>query len=79
VGAVLIVRGASGTEVARLTTDAAGAFARSLPAGAYVIEPQPAAGLMGTPAAQPVTVQDGTVTTIDLVYDTGIRAPVMAS
>jgi hypothetical protein len=78
VGAVLIIRDASGGEAARATTDAAGAFVASVPAGAYVIEPQPAAGLMGTPAPQPVTVQAGSVTKVDIVYDTGIRLPVTA-
>jgi hypothetical protein len=51
----------------------------SVPAGSYVVEPQPAAGLMGTPASQPVTVQDGSVVKVELVYDTGIRLPVSAS
>ncbi len=78
-GAVVVVRTASGTEVARATTDAAGAFAATLPAGDYVIEPQPVSGLMGTPAAQPVTVGTGAVTTVALVYDTGIRLPVSPS
>jgi hypothetical protein len=76
VGAVLIVRDGKGAEVARATTDATGAFTVSVPAGAYTLEPQAAVGLMGTPAAQPVTVQDGSVAKVDLVYDTGIRAPV---
>jgi carboxypeptidase family protein len=79
VGAVVIVRDASGGEVAKVTTDAAGAFQVSVPAGAYVLEPQPAAGLMGTPASQPVTVRDGSVAKVDLVYDTGIRLPATAS
>ena len=77
-GAVIVVR-AAGVEVARVTTDAAGAFAATLPAGDYVIEPQPVTGLMGTPAAQPVTVQPGAIATVALVYDTGIRLPVSAS
>jgi len=79
VGAVLIIRDGSGTEVAKVTTDATGAFQVTVPAGAYVLEPQSAAGLMGTPAPQPVTVQDGSVAKVDLVYDTGIRLPVTAS
>ena len=79
VGAVLIIRDASGGDFAKVTTDAMGAFQVSVPAGAYVIEPQPATGLMGTPAPQPVTVQDGSVAKVDLVYDTGIRLPVTAS
>ena len=78
-GAVVVVRAASGAEVARVTTDASGAFAATLPAGDYTIEPQPVTGLMGTPAAQPVTVLPGAIATVALVYDTGIRLPVSAS
>ena len=78
-GALIVVRAASGAEVARVTSDASGAFAATLPAGDYVIEPQPVTGLMGTPAAQPVTVQPGATATVALVYDTGIRLPVSAS
>ena len=78
-GAVLVIQTAAGAEVARVTTNVSGAFAATLPAGAYVIEAQPVSGLMGTPAAQPVTVQPGAVTTVDVVYDTGIRLPVSAS
>jgi hypothetical protein len=74
-----VIRGPAGTELARLTSDAAGDFAADLPAGSYVIEAQPVTGLMGTPPAQPVTIESGQVTKVDLVYDTGIRAPVMAS
>ena len=36
-------------------------------------QPQPAAGLMGTAAAQEVTVVDGVLTPVLLAYDTGIR------
>ena len=79
VGAAVIIRDGSGGEVAKATTDAAGSFKVSLPAGSYVVEPQPAAGLMGTPGPQPVTVQDGSVSKVDLVYDTGIRLPATAS
>ena len=78
-GAVVVVRAASGAEVARVTTDSSGAFAATLPAGDYTIEPQPVTGLMGSPAAQPVTVQPRAIATVALVYDTGIRLPVSAS
>ena len=78
-GPSLVIRDAAGAEVARLTTDASGAFATTLPAGDYVIEPQPVSGLMGTPAAQPVTVPPGGIATVEIVYDTGIRLPVSAS
>ena len=78
-GAVIVVQAASGAEVARVTTDASGAFAATLPAGDYVIEPQPVTGLMGTPAAQPVTVQPGATATVAAGLRHGIRLPVSAS
>lgn len=78
-GAVLVIRTQPGAEVVRLTTDASGAFATTLPAGDYVIEPQSVSGLMGTPAAQPVTVPTGGIATVEIVYDTGIRLPVNPS
>ena len=58
-GAVLVVRDAAGTEVARTTTAADGTFFAELPAGFYVVTPQPAQGLLGTPGPQSVTVTDG--------------------
>lgn len=72
-GAVLVVRDSSGTEVARLTTDAAGAFQTSLPAGAYVVMPQAVTGLMGTAPEVAVIVKDRAVTPVEIAYDTGIR------
>jgi hypothetical protein len=72
-GAVVIVRSPAGTEVARVTTGTDGTFAVAVPPGQYVVEGLPAAGLMGTPAPQNVTVVAGPATTIDLSYDTGIR------
>jgi hypothetical protein len=72
VGAVILVRDATGGEVGRATTDAEGRYVVYVEAGAYVVVPQPANGLMGTPSSQQVTV-DGGLTTVDLSYDTGIR------
>ena len=72
-GAVLVFRDAAGTEVARTTTAADGTFFSELPAGMYVVTPQPAKGLLGTPAPQSVTVTDGATVRLDLSYDTGIR------
>lgn len=74
-GAMLRIRDASGTEVVRATTGADGKFSAELRPGEYVVEPQPVDGLMGTAAPQPVTVADGRLTTIAVVYDTGIRGP----
>lgn len=74
-GAVVVVRDASGKEVARATTGADGTFVIDLEAGIYTVEAQPVDGLMGTPAAVTVTVPAGAVdaTIVDLAYDTGIR------
>ncbi|MEO8436834.1 MAG: carboxypeptidase-like regulatory domain-containing protein [Chloroflexota bacterium] len=72
-GAVLVIRNAAGTELRRVTTAADGTFVVDLPAGGYVVEPQQVEGLMGTAEPQSVTVLDGTASTIQVIYDTGIR------
>ncbi len=72
-GAVLIIRDASGKEVARATTDGAGFFRVTVPAGAYTVEPQPVQGLMGTAPGVQVTVEAGHLATVSIDYDTGIR------
>lgn len=72
-GAVVVVRSPAGTEVARATTGTDGSFLVAVPPGQYIVEGLPAAGLMGTPGPQDVTVGSGAAATIDLSYDTGIR------
>ena len=73
-GAVIVVTAPDGHEVARLTTDADGAFSVELAPGAYLVTPQPVDGLLGTPAAVEVTVAaEGPPTEVPLGYDTGIR------
>ncbi len=72
-GAVLIVSDGGGNEVARVTTDASGLFRFSMPAGDYTLGPEPVEGLMGTAQPMPFTVANGTVTWLDVAYDTGIR------
>jgi hypothetical protein len=72
-GATIVIRDASGSEVARVATAADGSFFVQLSAGDYAVEPQPAEGLLGTAGPQSVTVQEGTATTVQLDYDTGIR------
>ena len=72
-GAVVILRDSSGAEIARITTAADGTFFANVPPGVYVVEAQPAKGLMGTPGPQSVTVNEGVTSTIKLDYDTGIR------
>jgi hypothetical protein len=73
VGATVVIRDGGGSEVARTVTADDGSFFVETPAGEYVVEPQPANGLMGTAASQNVTVVDGAVVVIQLDYDTGIR------
>ena len=72
-GAVLVIRDAGGTEVARATAEATGLYRIALPPGEYMLEPQPVEGYMGTPGPVPFTVRDGAQTSVDVPYDTGIR------
>jgi hypothetical protein len=72
-GAVIVVRQAAGIEVARVTTAADGTFFVDLAPGAYMVDPTPVTGLMGTAPRQNSTVVAGAVATVDLEYDTGIR------
>jgi hypothetical protein len=71
--AVLVVRDPSGKEVARTTTAKDGTFFIDVPAGGYVVEPQPVTGLMGTAQPQSVTVNDNVTSRLEVSYDTGIR------
>jgi hypothetical protein len=71
--ATVVIRDAGGAEVARSVTAADGSFFVELEAGDYVVEPQPAEGLMGTPSPEHVTVVAGRVVSVQLEYDTGIR------
>ena len=59
--------------MATVVLDARGSAEVALPAGNYVVEPQPVEGLMGTAESMNVTVVDGTLTPVVLAYDTGIR------
>ena len=77
-GAVLVVRDVSGVAVGRATTGPDGTFFVPLPAGSYVVAPQPVEGLLGTAPEQPVDVAAGARSDIALVYDTGIRGPIRA-
>jgi len=72
-GATIVVRDASGAQVAQLTSDAKGQASVDLAPGSYVVEAKPSGGLMGTP--EPVTVQltDAKSGEVTLSYDTGIR------
>lgn len=74
-GAVLVVTTAAGVEVARATSAADGTFHVTLPAGDYVLVPQPVQGYLGTAASVPFHAQaDGAAPApLDVSYDTGIR------
>ncbi len=72
-GATVIIQDDQRANVATVVLDPLGAAVVALPAGKYVVQPQRAAGLMGTAAAANVTVVDGTMTPVALEYDTGIR------
>lgn len=72
-GALLVVTGAGGVEVARLASDSSGEYALGLQPGDYTLTPQPVQGLMGTPSPITFTVADGMPTVLDVSYDTGIR------
>ena len=71
-GATIHVIDATGTEVATLVTDTAGAFVVTLAPGRYRVQPDPVSGLMGTAQAVEVTVGT-TLADVQLSYDTGIR------
>jgi hypothetical protein len=73
-GATVLVLDGQRKTVATVVLDDRGMVALvPLPAGSYVVQAQPANGLMGTPEPQNVTVVDGTITPVVLAYDTGIR------
>ena len=72
-GATIVVTDAAGAEVATTTTLPDGSFGFELPVGDYTIQGRPVEGLMGTPQIIPATVREGSLTKVDLEYDTGIR------
>jgi carboxypeptidase family protein/putative VirB-like lipoprotein len=71
-GVTILVLTSDGVEAGRTTTDANGAYAFSLPAGPYTLEPQPVEGMFRGAEPIAVTVGDGT-TVADIYFDTGIR------
>ena len=73
VGATVLVVDGGGNTIATVLTDAKGTASASVPAGNYVVRPQPVVGLMGTAGDQTVTIVDGVLTPVVLAYDTGIR------
>lgn len=72
-GATIVAFDAADREVARVLSDATGAYFLRLAPGTYRIVPQPVEGLLGTAGEETVVVGAGTPTHLDLQYDTGIR------
>ena len=72
-GATVLVLDSQGKTVATVVLDDKGLASVPLAAGSYVVQAQPANGLMGTPEAQNVSVVAGAMTPVLLAYDTGIR------
>ena len=72
-GAVIVVTGADGAEMAVVSSDKAGRFAIALPPGSYRLTPQTVAGLLGTAAPTDVVVIPGETIDLFFLYDTGIR------
>jgi hypothetical protein len=69
----LIVERASGELVASLIARDGRGTLEGLDAGRYRVIPQPASGLLGTPAPVSFSVKSGGVTRLLVTYDTGIR------
>jgi hypothetical protein len=71
--AEIVVRDGSGAVIGSIRSGPDGAFTLPLPPGSYVVAANPVDGLMGTPAPAEVVVVDGSLTVLELGYDTGIR------
>jgi Carboxypeptidase regulatory-like domain len=72
-GAVVVIKSLTGAEVARVETDAAGAFRIALPPGGYTVESDRTSGFPTPPAPVAVTVVANVLTDVQLEFDTGIR------
>lgn len=71
-GAVLIITDQHGKEVRRVESNREGRFVTRLPAGGYILQPQPVDGLLGTAPPQDFIVETEPVELV-IGYDTGIR------
>ena len=75
-GATIVVESADGTEFVRVATGADGSFVIDLPAGNYVLVPQPVAGLMRAPDQVSIVIPaqgSPLPAPLQIQYDTGIR------
>ncbi len=71
--ATILVVDDLGKTVATVATGADGTVLVAVPAGNYVLQPQPVTGMMGGAEPVSVTVVDGSATPAAVSYDTGIR------
>ncbi len=71
-GAVLVITDVGGKEVRRVESSREGRFITRLPAGTYVLQPQPVDGLLGTAPPQEFVVESEPIELV-IGYDTGIR------
>jgi hypothetical protein len=70
--ATMTVRSSDGSLVTRFTSAADGTFRVSLPPGSYLLEGE-SSGTYPRPPKLEVAVEAGQYTSVDLMYDTGIR------
>lgn len=71
--ATLTIRTPQNERVGQVTTDANGQFRLGLPAGSYIVHPEPPKEGIAYAQDQPVDVRAGEFTSIEIVYDSGIR------
>ena len=71
--ATILIVDDQGKTVATVATGADGTVLVAVPAGNYVLQPQPVSGMMGGAEPVNVTVVDGSATPAAISYDTGIR------
>jgi hypothetical protein len=72
-GAQLRLESLDGRPTEIFTSDSAGHFDRSVPAGRYRLVPQPVKGTHGTPTSVEFTVLEDADVDLKFSYDTGIR------
>ena len=72
-GATIVIRDGSGAQIAAAVTAADGTYGVAVAPGEYLVDPLPVPGMLGTAAKQAASVKAGSMTEVDLSYDTGIR------
>jgi hypothetical protein len=71
-GAHLLLSDKSGRPITVITSDSRGRFEEALDPGVYTLVAETVEGWLGTPPAVDVVVRRGSMTLIDLTYDTGV-------